>query len=175
MEEKPKKKMVILGLDNAGKSTILLTLKQQMGIQHFANVKPTKGIATENFESQDATYYVWDFSGQELYRQDYLNKVENFKETDMLIFVIDIQDAARYENALQFLEKILEVMKNIAQKCEYSIFFHKFDPDLFQSEDYKKRSTDLRTKLRVLFNKYSFPLKIFHTSIYTVFQRVQVM
>ena len=167
--------MVILGLDNAGKSTILLTLKQQIGVQRLAEIKPTKGIETENFESADATYYVWDFSGQEMYRQDHLNKAEHFKGTDVLIYVIDIQDAARYENALQFLEKILEIMQKLAQKCEYSVFFHKFDPDLMQSEEYNKRSTELRTKLRALFKKYSFPLKVFHTSIYTVFQRVQVM
>lgn len=175
MEEKPKKKMIILGLDNAGKSTILLTLKQQIGVQRLAEIKPTKGIETENFESQDASYYVWDFSGQQLYREQNLNKPENFKGTDMLIFVIDIQDAARFDNALQFLEKILGVMQNLKLKCECSVFFHKFDPDLFQSEDYKKRSTDLRAQLRALFNKYPFPLKVFHTSIYTVFQRVQVM
>ena len=175
MEAKPKKKMVILGLDNAGKSTILLTLKQQTGIQRFANLKPTAGISTENFESQDATYYVWDFGGQEAYRQKYFTKPENFKGTDMLIYVIDIQDAARYEKALQYLEKVLDTLQSLTQKSECSVFLHKFDPEILESEDYKKRSTELRTKLRALFKKYPFPLKVFHTSIYTVFQRIQVM
>jgi GTPase SAR1 family protein len=175
MTAKPKKKMVILGLDNAGKSTILLTLKQQIGIQSFAKLKPTKGIQTENFESQDASYYVWDFSGQEIYRQGHLEKPENFKGTDVVIYVIDIQDSARYEKALQFLENILDTMQKLGQQSEYLVFFHKFDPEFFESEDYKKRSTELRTKLRALFKKYPFPLKVFHTSIYTVFQRVQVM
>jgi len=175
MDAKPKKKMVILGLDNAGKSTILLTLKQQTGVQSFANLKPTKGINTENFESQEASYYVWDFGGQEIYRQGYLKNPDQFKGTDVLIYVIDIQDATRYEKALQFLEEILEIMKNLGQKSEYSVFLHKFDPELLETEPYQKRSAELRTKLRALFRKYAFPLKVYHTSIYTVFQRIQVL
>jgi GTPase SAR1 family protein len=175
MDSKPKKKMIILGLDNAGKSTILLTLKKQLSVQSFVDLSPTKGIVTENFESHDAIYYIWDFGGQDIYRKGYLKKPDNFKGTDVLIYVIDIQDPSRYEAALQYLEKILEIMKDLEQTCEYSIFFHKFDPDLLESKEYQKRSSDLRAKLRALFQKYAAPLKVYHTSVYTVFQRIQVM
>ena len=167
--------MIILGLDNAGKSTILLTMKKQLSVQCFAEIAPTKGIATENLETDDAIYYIWDFGGQDIYREDYLNKSDNFKGTDVLIYVIDIQDPSRYDAALQYLEKILEIMKDLEQNCEYSVFFHKFDPDILESKDYQKKSADLRAKLRTLFKKYGAPVKVYHTSVYTVFQRIQVM
>ncbi|HUX99317.1 MAG TPA: ADP-ribosylation factor-like protein [Candidatus Deferrimicrobium sp.] len=168
-------KMAIVGLDNAGKSTILLTLQRQAGLQDFTKLQPTKGLQTEQFTTDDNVYNVWDFGGQSKYRESYLQKPEYFAETDKVIFVIDIQDKERFEVALKYLEEILEIMKKNGIKCEYSIFLHKFDPELLESEEYQERSQNLRKKLRQLFKNYQFQVKVFHTSIYTIFQRIQVM
>jgi small GTP-binding protein len=167
--------MVFVGLDNAGKSTILLTLQRQAGLQSYAKLQPTKGLQTEQFTTQDAIYNVWDFGGQSKYRESYLEKPEYFAETDKVIFVIDIQDENRYELALKYLEEILAILKKDEAKCEYTIFLHKFDPELLESIEYQERSQNLRKRLRQLFKDYQLPLKVFHTSIYTIFQRIQVM
>ncbi len=175
VDAKEKKKIALVGLDNAGKSTIILTMKGNLGPHIYKELDPTKGLQTETFETNEISYHVFDFGGQEAYRERYLQKPDFFAETDSFIFVIDIQDADRYDLALAYLSDILQLLNELDEPCECSIFFHKFDPELLESDEYQQRSTDLRKRIRDLFKKYSFPLKVFHTSIYTVFQRIQVM
>ncbi|MHA1264889.1 MAG: ADP-ribosylation factor-like protein [Candidatus Helarchaeota archaeon] len=170
-----KKKMIILGLDNAGKSTIVLTLKKQLKLKDIAKLQPTKGVITEQFEGEDALYQVWDFGGQENYRNSYLQRPEYFAATDICIFVIDIQDQPRYAQALNYLKRILEIMKQLGEYCEFSIFLHKFDPELQDTEEYDIRSREVIKKIRELFINYNFPLKIYHTSIYFYFQRIRII
>ena len=175
MSSAEKKKMVIIGLDNAGKSTIIMTMKRQLGPHNLKDLQPTKGLQTEDFETEDTTYHVWDFGGQKSYRDKYLQKPTYFESTDILIFVMDIQDNKRYELALDYMVDILKILKDLGEKCEWSIFFHKFDPEILESGTHQKRSRELRKKIREIFKEYLSPVKVFHTSIYTVFQRIQVM
>ncbi len=170
-----KKKMIIVGLDNAGKSTILLTMKRQLGPHNFQELQPTKGLQTEEFETDEMVYHVFDFGGQKNYREKYLERPIYFASTDILIFVIDIQDDKRFDLALKYLDDILALINDLGEKPDCSIFFHKFDPEISDLEEYQKRSRNLRQKIRQIFKKYSFSLKIYHTSIYTVFEKIQVM
>ncbi|MHA1131686.1 MAG: ADP-ribosylation factor-like protein [Candidatus Helarchaeota archaeon] len=170
-----KKKLVIVGLDNAGKSTIILTMKRQLGPHNLIDLQPTKGLSTESFETDDITYHVFDFGGQEAYRNRYLEKPYYFESTDNLVYVIDIQDAERFELSLKYLEEIIKILHKLAEKPDCSVFFHKFDPELADSEKMQERSRELRKKIRMIFNNYRLNTKVYHTSIYTVFERVQVM
>ncbi|MFX1298954.1 MAG: ADP-ribosylation factor-like protein [Promethearchaeota archaeon] len=175
MESKSRKKMIIVGLDNAGKTTIILTMKKKLGPHNFTELEPTRGLQTEEFETVDGvTYHIWDFGGQEAYREKYLQKPGYFGDTDSCTFVLDIQDKSRYTLALEYLQEILKILKELGENCDFSVYLHKFDPELVDSDEYQKRSEDLRIKLREIFKTYTFPLKFFHTSIYTVFQKIQV-
>jgi GTPase SAR1 family protein len=170
-----KQKMIIVGLDNAGKSTIILTMKRQLGPHNLKDLQATKGLQTENFETEDMTYHVWDFGGQEIYRERYLTRPDYFESTDILIFVIDVQDSKRFELAFKYLTDILEIIKDNTDKPDCSVFLHKFDPEIADSGEMQKTSRDLRKKIRDIFNNYALTPKVYHTSIYTVFERVQVM
>ncbi|NVM28673.1 MAG: 50S ribosome-binding GTPase [Candidatus Helarchaeota archaeon] len=175
MNSQKKEKIIIVGLDNAGKSTILLTLKRRTNLPFIAELEPTKGIVTEQFETPECVYHCWDFGGQASFRESYLKKPEVFAETDKLIYVIDIQDDARFEQSLNYLGEILDLMKQMGEKSKFSIFLHKFDPELLESDEYKQRSKELRKKLRNISKEYDIPINVYHTTIYTVFQRIQVM
>ena len=175
MEKQKKKKMIIIGLDNAGKSTILLTLQKQLNLKTISKLQPTKGVVTEEYEGVDSIYQVWDFGGQERYRKQYLLKPDYFGKTDRLVFIIDIQDPERYESALTYLENILTLLKNMGESSEFIIFLHKFDPDLLDSEEFQLRSRNLIEQLQKFFIGYEFPVKIYHTSVYFFFQRIQVI
>lgn len=175
MSDLIEEKLIIVGLDNAGKSTIILTMKQKARLRNIIELEPTKGIATETIETIEGKVHVWDFGGQEKYRESYLSKPEFFESTDKMIFVIDIQDESRFERALQYLEQILKLMKGFATPTKHIIFLHKFDPDLLETQEYQERSKKLRKKLRILFEEYDYSFDVYHTSIYTVFQRIKVM
>ena len=92
-----------------------------------------------------------------------------------MLFVIDIQDNKRYELALEYMVNILKILKDLGEETDWSVFFHKFDPEILESGAYQKNSRELRKKIREIFKEYSTSVKVFHTSIYTVFQRIQVM
>ncbi|MHA1301921.1 MAG: ADP-ribosylation factor-like protein [Candidatus Helarchaeota archaeon] len=183
MPELIEKKIILIGLDNAGKTTILTTMKKEQG-SHAYDLKPTKGVnieelrTAEAFSTDELSIIIWDFGGQERYRKDYLRESEKyFSEIDSAIYVIDIQDKKRFDESIEYLKSILELIKkyNEGKKVDFMIFLHKLDPHLVNEEEYQNRSKNLKELVKKSFEHYDFGLKIFETSIYTVFEKIEVI
>ncbi len=173
----PTQKMVIIGLDNAGKTTILKTLKQELTPQLFANVKPTTGANIEEFTASDGTkFMVWDFGGQLAFREEYFRRKDYyFSNINKLIYVIDIQDPDRYDESITYLLNISGVVKLQKPLPQFIIFAHKFDPELLSSEKYEKLFDQLTGKIKTIFRPLNIPIKFFKTSVYTIFQKFQIL
>mmetsp|Transcript_82537 Transcript_82537/g.209911 ORF Transcript_82537/g.209911 Transcript_82537/m.209911 type:complete len:215 (-) Transcript_82537:228-872(-) len=78
-------KIVIVGLNNAGKTTILYKL-------HLGQVvltQPTIGSNVEEVKHDNITFQVWDLGGQENLRAGWATY---FQETDAVVFVVDSND-----------------------------------------------------------------------------------
>ncbi|CAJ1355438.1 unnamed protein product, partial [Effrenium voratum] len=78
-------KIVIVGLNNAGKTTILYNL-------HLGQVvltQPTIGSNVEEVKHENITFQVWDLGGQETLRANWSTY---FEDTDAIIFVVDSND-----------------------------------------------------------------------------------
>lgn len=74
-------KVIILGLDNAGKTSILKSLaKEDMRI-----VNPTKGFNVKLVTIENITFSVWDLGGQVAIRNVWENY---FKENEGLVYII---------------------------------------------------------------------------------------
>ena len=69
-------KISVLGLENAGKSTMLLTLQRSYHIGD--NLIPTKNVARGVYSLFGQELAIWDFGGQAQYRKNYLDKPERF-------------------------------------------------------------------------------------------------
>ena len=96
-------KILVMGLDNSGKTSIILSLKKDTNLLSYYSLQPTQGLNITNIEDQGVTYNIWDFGGQEQYRQDYLiNFEKHIQGVNRVIYVIDVQDSERYEIALQY-------------------------------------------------------------------------
>ena len=91
-KQKPKReiRMCVLGLDNAGKTTILKSLSREE-IQH---VMPTQGFNVKSLSVENFKFNVWDLGGQKAIRQHWKNYYENL---DCIIYVIDSSDRNRME------------------------------------------------------------------------------
>ena len=103
---KPKKKKeikgLVLGLDNAGKTTILKAFKGETA----KNLPPTKGFNFQKFEYKRTFFTLWDLGGQKSIRkywEDYYQK-----ENDCIIYVIDSSDSYRLEETGKELYSILQ-------------------------------------------------------------------
>ncbi|MFX1452747.1 MAG: ADP-ribosylation factor-like protein [Promethearchaeota archaeon] len=171
-----RQKMIIIGLDNAGKTTILKTLKQELTPKLFSTIKPTTGVNIEEFTASDGTkFMVWDFGGQMAFREEYFRREDHyFKNINKLIYVIDIQDSDRYQESIIYLLNIVGVVKLQKPLPDFVIFLHKFDPELLVSEKYEKLFTELTGKIKTIFKPLNIPIKFFKTSVYTIFQKFQI-
>ncbi|MHA1377390.1 MAG: ADP-ribosylation factor-like protein [Candidatus Helarchaeota archaeon] len=168
-------KILLLGLDNSGKTSILLSLRKKTNLLSFCNLKPTPGIKIVNIDDEDSQtcFNIWDCGGQKKYLQTYFEDFsKQFIDVDKVIFVIDVQDIERYDLALDYLEKILRYIKDNNINTNFSIFLHKFDPGLedltqYSGETISKRLID---KIKTIIPK-NFKYQIFKTTIYTIFQK----
>lgn len=91
----------MLGLDAAGKTTVLMKLK--LG-EHVATI-PTIGFNVETIEFQGFNMNIWDVGGQNLLRGLWRHY---YHGTQGLVFVVDSNDGSRIEEAKNELYNLLE-------------------------------------------------------------------
>lgn len=166
-------KIVIIGLDNSGKTSILLSLQKKTNLLSYYSLKPTQGLNIINLKEMDSKYTMWELGGQAKYREDYLKDLRKYMyKADKVIFVIDVQDIKRYTVALDYLEKIIEYLKSSGEKPDLSIFLHKFDPGLEEIETFSSEmiSSRLINRLNSIIPS-ELTYHIYKSSIYTVFER----
>jgi len=170
------KKVVLMGLDDSGKSSIVFSLEGVKNLQAFTNINPTRDFQIRKFSLMDTDFGIWDFGGQEQYRTDHLlNFKDNIKETDKFIFVIDIQDVARYDLALDYLRKVSQLLIEHDIKVEFSVFLHKYDPDLHitNPEITEDKIEEIIKKIDMIM-KEKLEYDLFKTTIYVTFQKSKI-
>jgi ADP-ribosylation factor protein 1 len=93
-------RLLMLGLDAAGKTTILYKLKLGENLTTI----PTIGFNVETVEYRNISFTVWDVGGQKKLRTLWRHY---YHGTQGLIFVVDSNDQARFELAAQELHHLL--------------------------------------------------------------------
>ena len=90
----------MLGLDAAGKTTILYKLK----LNETVNTIPTIGFNVETLNYKNLTFNCWDIGGQWKLRGLWQHYFDN---NQGLIFVIDSNDAERISEAKESLDMVI--------------------------------------------------------------------
>ena len=108
----------MLGLDGAGKTTILYRLK----LGEIVNTVPTIGFNVESIEYKNLRFVVWDVGGQEKIRHMWKHY---FEDIQGLIFVVDSNDAERFEEAADELNKLLREPE--LENCSVLVLANKHD------------------------------------------------
>lgn len=98
--EKREARILMLGLDAAGKTTILFKLK----LGEVVSSVPTIGFNVETVEFKNCKFNVWDVGGQDKIRGMWRHYYQN---TEGLIYVVDSSDKARLHIAKEELHKML--------------------------------------------------------------------
>ncbi|KAG5190717.1 ARL3, ARF-like ras superfamily GTPase [Tribonema minus] len=94
-------RILVLGLDNAGKTTILKKLSEE----DITSIMPTQGFNIKSLMHDEFKLNVWDIGGQKSIRPYWRNY---FDQTDALIYVIDSADKRRMEETGEELGQLLE-------------------------------------------------------------------
>ncbi|TBU09051.1 ADP-ribosylation factor [Hamiltosporidium magnivora] len=130
------KKILILGLDNTGKTSILRILekisisKDAKEITDDTLIVPTIGFNTETILYNDKTFTVWDLSGNVNVRNFWRCY---FMNTKYVIYVIDSNDIARKEIYLSVLIQLSQEVELI--RCSFLILLNKSELNMHISID----------------------------------------
>mmetsp|Transcript_9863 Transcript_9863/g.28358 ORF Transcript_9863/g.28358 Transcript_9863/m.28358 type:complete len:175 (-) Transcript_9863:185-709(-) len=100
---KPQCKVLCVGLDNSGKSTVIQHLKPKQAA--LKEITPTVGFNVEQFSRSGINFTVFDMSGAGKYRPLWEHY---FKDVDAIMFVIDCSDKLRMCRVKEELKMLLE-------------------------------------------------------------------
>ena len=127
-------KIAIVGLDNAGKTSIIRTLNRTYDIG--GSITPTKSVERTTFGLFGSEGVLWDFGGQQEYRSTYLKESDRYLSgIGYLYFVVDMQDPRRFPEALDYFKRIYEIIHNEFPPVIVSILYHKSDPEILEASE----------------------------------------
>lgn len=120
-------KLIVVGLDNSGKSTLINHLKPEQAASY--EVVPTVGFQQESFDRGNIRFTVFDMSGAESYRSLW---EKFYSDVQGIIFVVDAADSIRMCVAKDELDALLahpdlkrgKVGEN---RCPILVFANKMD------------------------------------------------
>jgi len=131
MKQKEKEvRLLMLGLDNAGKTTIV----KKFNGEDISTISPTLGFNIKTLEHRGFKLNIWDVGGQKSLRSYWRNY---FETTDGLIWVVDSADERRMEDCKRELDQLL-VEERLAG-ATLLVFANKQDlPGALSSDEIKK-------------------------------------
>ena len=165
-------RILIAGLYKAGKSSIALSLKGDNNLMAYLNLRPTLNTQQIRLNESSKSIIILELPGQQKFHEKNLNDLPNYCfNIKKVIFVIDIQEQASYEAAVEYFSSILAKFP-VGFKPELLIFLHKFDPNIEKQAGFsdKEINSKLLTPLRTIIPK-SLEFQIFKTTIYTIFRK----
>jgi len=129
----------MIGLDSAGKTTILY----QMQTEYTVATVPTIGFNIEKFKVGNVEFNCWDIGGQDRIRPVWSRYVD---VSDGIVFVIDIYDEKRWEEAKISLKNVMSGNTNkplliLANKSD-----DPNDPDLIYMKENMLNTLDIKSQ-----------------------------
>ncbi|XP_039624567.1 ADP-ribosylation factor-like protein 2 [Polypterus senegalus] len=127
-------RLLMLGLDNAGKTTIL----KKFNGEDISTISPTLGFNIKTLEHRGFKLNIWDVGGQKSLRSYWRNY---FESTDGLIWVVDSADRHRLEDCKKELSGLL--LEERLAGATLIVFANKQDLPGALSKDTIKQALDL--------------------------------
>ena len=94
-------RILILGLDNAGKTTCV----KRFNNQDITTISPTLGFQIFSMQFKGYTLNIWDIGGQQSLRSYWRNY---FEVTDGIVWVVDCNDSGRFAMCRAELHSLLK-------------------------------------------------------------------
>ena len=156
-------KVAILGLANAGKTSIVKNVQKTYHIGQ--SLSPTKSVERSIFKIFGKNAILWDYGGQEEYRSSYLEKPERFlSDIRYLFFVIDVQDPENFIQSLNYFSDVYDFIHEHTPQLIVSIMLHKIDPKITKTPEIRDRVKSLKRKFgAILVNR---EVGYYETSVY---------
>jgi len=170
---KAQKKILMIGLDNGGKTSILAVLQDKYSI--IKDLLPTRGVQREKLDFFGYPIISWDLGGQVQYREKlYFNKPElYFSDADLILYVIDIQDSDRFEESANYFKLVLTALSDLNENPPILVVLNKSDQDVRRTLQWQKRVDTVKNSFDKVVDEWNtFEVDYRDTSI---FQNATIM
>ena len=158
-------KILFAGLANAGKTSILRVLDDNLEV--LPKLTPTPGIEYNHYQFMGLDVSIWDAGGQLNYRNYYIKEyLKYFEDTDLIFYIIDIQDESSFPESINYLKQIKEILNKLKlSDTSIIVLFHKYDPHVQNRQaNLRKNIANLRKEISQILDNYS--TVFYETSIY---------
>ncbi|MFW9942233.1 MAG: ADP-ribosylation factor-like protein [Candidatus Thorarchaeota archaeon] len=167
------KKLLMIGLDNGGKTSILAVVQDRFSI--IKSLLPTRGVKREKLDFFGYPIISWDLGGQVQYREKlYFNRPELFfTEADIILYVIDTQDPDRFPEATNYFREVLKVLVELKEIPAILVVLSKSDEDIRKTLQWQQNVTTIKNKFNKVLDEFEqFSIDFCDT---TVFDRNTIM
>ena len=164
---KSHKKLLMIGLDNGGKTSILAVLQDRFSI--IKSLLPTRGVKRERLDFFGYPIISWDLGGQVQYREKlYFNRPELFfTEADILLYVIDTQDVDRFPESANYYRQVLKALKDLNEFPPILVVLSKSDQDYRSSVEWQNNVKVIKNKFNQVTTEFeNFSVIYADTTIY---------
>ncbi|KAL4956784.1 ADP-ribosylation factor family-domain-containing protein [Aspergillus filifer] len=127
-------RILMLGLDNAGKTTIV----KQIMREDVTTVSPTLGFIIKTIDFDGYQLNIWDVGGQKTLRSYWKNY---FEKTDTLVWVVDATDRLRVEDCRDELAGLL--LEERLMGASLLVFLNKTDVEGCMTQDEVRQNLQL--------------------------------
>ncbi|MFX0024359.1 MAG: ADP-ribosylation factor-like protein [Candidatus Hermodarchaeota archaeon] len=167
------KKIVLIGLSNAGKTCIYQRVFERKKPWELVQSRATKGIEYKKYEVGAMTKpIIWDLGGQQQYLDEYHGPLKKniFEKASVLLYIVDASDADRFEKARIEFEWSVNQLYLHNPKARVHVLLHK--GDLIHDKNailpYLKKFLSKNIKSKIIFHYTS----IFDESLFTVWSAI---
>ena len=168
MNEEKLIKIVIMGMDNAGKSTIVDLLSKDADSPSIPpKMAPTKGVSKDTLTLFDKNIpiSVWDFGGQLIYRNKYIKDPKlYFHSISFFFYVVDVQDHVQYLPSGMYFKGVFQLIRKHSPEAKIIFLFHKMDPDFDPAE--KNVKEQFMADIKPFINPSKVKYDVYDTTIY---------
>lgn len=165
--KKKRAKVVIMGMENAGKSTLVQSIVDDLDDVPTAapNMTPTMSTSITTYKANNKKIAIWDFGGQEVYRKEYMEKPEvYFQEISVVFYVVDVQDHAKLQSSEMYFTGVFQLMRQYSPNVNIVFLFHKTDPDFKVGAVNVKQ--EFTKYVETFLKKHNKTFKVYDTTIF---------
>ncbi|PWI49245.1 hypothetical protein CEE45_02575 [Candidatus Heimdallarchaeota archaeon B3_Heim] len=134
-------KISLVGLSGCGKTSIYSTTFGGMTPLEVKDLGPTVMYEVKSHNYLGIQVSLWDFGGQEKYRESYLETPKLLANTSILIFVLDLHNPENFDLANEYFDNVYSAIKEEDGDPRVKIFYHKYD-----TEDYVEATLEKNLK-----------------------------
>ncbi|MFX1497569.1 MAG: ADP-ribosylation factor-like protein [Promethearchaeota archaeon] len=164
---KSHKKLLMIGLDNGGKTSILAVLQDKFSI--IKSLLPTRGVKRERLDFFGYPIISWDLGGQVQYREKlYFNRPELFfTEVDLVLYVVDTYDSDRFPESANYYRQVLKALNDLSEFPPIIIVLSKSDQDFRSTVQWQDNINVIKNKFNQITNEYEkYSVDYADTTIY---------